>query len=201
MNIAKAIAIDTQGNAYVTGYTNATDFPTTPGAYQPAIATYPTLPGYLPTYADAFVTKLNATGTGLIYSTYLGAGSTGELGEDSAVDKDGNAYVTGITTNGYVDIRLPQGTPFQMTPGAYRTTDTFGSGGGFIVNYIFITKFNATGTALSYSTLLGSAYSNPDSVGIAVDNTGSAYVSGLTTGQKVNNLPPGNKIEVFEIRH
>jgi len=188
-NLGKAIAIDTQGNAYITGYTNATDFPTTLGAYQPAIATYPTLPNYLPTYDDAFVAKLNPSGTALVYSTYLGAGSNGDDGKDIAVDKDGNAYVVGITTNGYVDVRLPQGAPFPVTPGAYRTSDTYGSGGGFIVTYAFAAKFNAGGTGLAYSTLLGSVHGSAEPVRIAIDNTGNAYVVGITASNTFPTSP------------
>jgi hypothetical protein len=82
---ASAIAVDSAGNAYVTGYTYATDFPTT-AAFQP------TSPGI----GDTFVSKINASGTALIYSTYLG-GNTDDLGYGIAVDGDGNAYVTGTT--------------------------------------------------------------------------------------------------------
>ena len=122
------IAVDTSGNAYVTGSTTSTNFPTTPGAFQ-------TSPGG---GNDAFVTKLNPTGTALVYSTYLG-GSNDDIGYGIAVDTSGNAYVTGFTLS----------TNFPTTPGAYQTT--FG-GGDFDA---FVTKLNPTGTALVYSTYLG----------------------------------------------
>ena len=81
------IAVDAAGNAYVTGYTESANFPTTPGASR------------LPMRGvDAFVTKLNATGTALVYSTYLG-GTADDCGHGIAVDASGNAYVTGDTNS------------------------------------------------------------------------------------------------------
>src|SRR5439155_6510395 len=82
------IVVDAGGNAYVTGFAGSTDFPTTPGAFQTALLSGP--------YYSAFVTKLNPTGSGLVYSTYLG-GSGGEAGHAIAVDAAGHAYVTGAT--------------------------------------------------------------------------------------------------------
>ncbi|MBF0568335.1 MAG: SBBP repeat-containing protein [Nitrospirae bacterium] len=144
------IAVDSSGNAHVTGQTASTDFPITTGAYQT------TLKGS----TDAFITKLNATGTALVYSTYLG-GSGSDSSAGIAVDSSGNAYVTGTTYS----------TNFPVTTGAYQTTlkSEF--------NNAFITKLNATGTALVYSTYLGgTGYDN--GYGIAVDSSGNAYVTG-----------------------
>ena len=121
------IAVDTSGNAYVTGYTRSADFPTTPGAFQTA----------LNGITNAFVTKLNPAGA-LVYSTCLG-GSAFDQGHGIAVDTSGNAYVTGLT--GSVD--------FPTTQGAFQTT--FKS--GFID--AFVTKLNPAGSALVYSTYLG----------------------------------------------
>jgi hypothetical protein len=78
------IAVDASGNAYVTGQTGSTNFPTTPGAFQTT---------YGGGSFDAFITKLNPTGTALVYSTYLG-GSGDDFGTGIAVDESGNAYVT-----------------------------------------------------------------------------------------------------------
>jgi len=100
---ANGIALDAAGNAYVTGVTNSTDFPTTPGAFQPAHAGGNT--------QEAFVTKLDATGTALLYSSYLG-GTGGEVGFAIAVDPHGSAYVTGETFS----------PDFPTTPGAPRRT-------------------------------------------------------------------------------
>lgn len=151
------IAVDSAGNAYITGTTASTDFPVTPGAFQTAIA------GILE--IDAFVTKMNSTGTALIYSTYFG-GSNRETGNDIAVDEAGNAYITGLTDSG----DLP------TTPGAFRTTPVGGD-----EFEAFAMKLNATGTALVYSTYLGPVIGS----GIAVDSAGNAYI----TGQASDNYP------------
>ncbi len=136
------IAVDASGNAYVTGWTASSDFPTTAGAFQTAGG-----PGY--------VTKLNAAGSALVYSTYL----AGALPEAIAVDGSGNAYVTG---GAFADM--------VTTPGALQT-----AGGG-----AFVSKLNAAGSALVYSTFL--AGNSPDTAGhgIAVDASGNAYVTGET---------------------
>jgi hypothetical protein len=145
------IALDSSGNASLTGFTDSTDFPTTAGAFQT------TLGGS----GDAFVTKLNPTGTALIYSTYLG-GSGDDEGSGIAVDSAGNAYLTGLTAS----------TNFPTTPGAFQTT----FGGGFDA---YMTKLNPTGTALIYSTYLGGSGFD-QGVGIAVDSSGDAYLTGGT---------------------
>ena len=86
-NIGIGIAVDGSGNAYVTGWTNSTNFPTTAGR----------LSDQLRSGDDVFVTKLNASGTALVYSTYLGGTGT-DGGHGIAVDGSGNAYITGSTT-------------------------------------------------------------------------------------------------------
>jgi len=146
------IAVDTLGNAYVTGSTtSSTNFPTTTGAFQTT---------YGGGFGEAFVTKLNPTGSALVYSTYLG-GSGGESGRGIAVDTLGNAYVTGGTSS----------TDFPTTAGALKTTSP---GGG-----AFVTKLNPTGSALVYSTYLGGS-GNDYGYGIAVDTLGNAYMTGVT---------------------
>jgi hypothetical protein len=145
------VAIDETGNAYVTGDTTSTDFPTTAGAVQTTSA------GDI----DAFVTKLNATGSGLVYSTYLG-GSSLDAGTGIAVDGGGNASVAGFTLS----------TNFPTTAGAVQTT----YGGGMAD--AFVTRLNATGSGLVYSTYLGGSDFDTG-FGIAVDGAGSAYVTGF----------------------
>jgi hypothetical protein len=147
----RGIAVDAVGSAYVTGYTGV-DFPTTPGAFDT------TANGD----GEVFVTKLDANGSTLLYSTYLG-GSSDELGYSIAVDTAGNAYVTGLTASD----------DFATTPGAFDTTFHGGYWDGFV------TKLNATGSAPLYSTYLGGSR-NDGGGGIAVDATGSAYVTGAT---------------------
>src|SRR5205823_1402450 len=140
------IVIDGPGNAYVTGETNSTDFPTTPGAVQPTNAG-----GF-----DAYVAKLNPTGSRLLYATYLG-GSTDDLGNGIAVDGLRNAYITGQTTS----------TDFPTSSGAVQPTKAGGTDA-------FVTRLNAAGNRLLYSTYLGGSL---DEFGfdIAVDNSGDAY--------------------------
>jgi beta-propeller repeat-containing protein len=153
-DLGLGIVVDAAGNAYVTGETVSTGFPTTPGAFQPAFAG----PG-----RDAFVTKLDLTGSGLVYSTYLG-GSREETGFGIAVDVLSNAYVTGVTYSA----------DFPTTPGAFQAT----SRGGF--NDAFVTKLNSTGSGLVYSTYLGGS-DQDEGHGIAVDALANAYVAGLTS--------------------
>ena len=145
------ISVDGTGNAYIVGWTDSLDFPTTPGAFDTSYNGN----------SDVFVLKLNATGSSLTYSTFIG-GSGGDSGQGITVDSSGNAYVTGMA--GYLD--------FPVTPGAY---DTSYNGNA----EVFLLKLNATGAALSYSTFVGgSEYDR--SYDIAVDISGNAYVTGYT---------------------
>src|SRR5215208_5783037 len=157
------IAVDGNGSAYVTGETQFTGYPTTAGGCDPSDNDR----------MDAFVTKLNASGSDLVYSTYLGAEGD-EGGFDIAVDGSGSAYVTGETSS----------TNFPTTSGAYDTTFNGGAGGSNTVCTFFqecdafVTKLNASGSDLVYSTFLGGT--EPDrGWGIAVRD-GSAYVTGDT---------------------
>jgi hypothetical protein len=153
---ATDIAVDAAGNAYVTGFTFSRNFPTTAGAFQTTFR-----PG-----GDAFVTKLDPTGSTLVYSTYIG-GTGNETGQAIAVDGAGNAYVAGTT----------QSDDFPITPGAFQTT-----GGGPVDAFAddaFVAKLDATGSLLVYSSYVGG--SDTDSIGgIAVDAAGNAYVTGST---------------------
>jgi beta-propeller repeat-containing protein len=151
-DVAGGIAVDRFGKAYVTGQTTSLNFPTRAGAVQNTFAGS----------QDVFVTKLNETGSALIYSTYLGG-----LGFDSAqgidVDVDGNAYVTGNTTS--ID--------FPTTAGVFQPI--FGGGG----QDAFVTKLNSTGSALVYSTFLG-GLDVEGGLGISVGRLGNVYVTGST---------------------
>ena len=161
---ANGIAIDSSGNAYVVGGTPATDFPTTKGAFQTTNKA-PTNGG------NGFVTELNATGTGLVYSTYLGGSGNSASNADSingiAVDSMGHAYVTGPAYS----------SDFPTTPGAFQTTN---NGVANENQVAFVTKFASDGSALVYSTFLGG--DGPDGAfGIALDSSGNAYVTGFTS--------------------
>jgi hypothetical protein len=160
------IAIDAAGNAYVAGNTINAGYPVTPNAFDTSYNGG--------NYGDAFVTKLNATGTALVYSTFLG-GESGETAESIAVDASGAAYVTGGTGS----------TTFPTTPGALLPTLTR-SGDAFV------TKLDPSGSSLVYSTFLGGneMYDSDWATGIAVDASGNAYVTGWT-GSTDFPLTPG----------
>jgi hypothetical protein len=143
------IAVDSAGNAYVTGFTTSTDFPTA-DAFQPAYGGN----------GDAFVTKINADGTTLLYSTYLG-GSSDEVGQGIAVDSAGSVYLVGYT--GSDD--FPTVNPIQPTRHGYHDA--------------FVTKISPDGSALIYSTYLGGS-GDDYGWGIAVDSAGNAHVTGDT---------------------
>ena len=128
MIVGAGIAVDASGQAYVAGRTKSSNLPTTAGAYQ---TTYGGGEG------DAFVAKFSASGSALIYSTYLG-GSGYDVATSIALDPTGNAYVAGYN----------YAAGFPTTPGAYQTA----SKGPYDA---FITKLNSSGSALIYSTYLG----------------------------------------------
>jgi beta-propeller repeat-containing protein len=155
---AQAIAVDASGSAYVTGSTSASDYPTTPGSYQPNVAPHVFV-------SSAFVTKLNADGSGLAYSTYLGDSGGGAA---IAVDGSGSAYVAGSTFS----------LDFPTTLGAFQRSCRNAVTGGCDGN-AFVSKLNPEGSALMYSTYLGGSGKDGDTAaGIAVDSAGNAYVSG-----------------------
>jgi hypothetical protein len=149
-DLGNGIAVDSLGNAYVTGFTTSADFLITAGALQT------TMSGT----QGAFVSKLNSAGSALIYSTYLGGN---DVGYGIAIDSSGNAYVTGSAI----------ATDFPTTPGALQTTYGGGLSDGFV------SKLNSNGTALVYSTYLGGSVTDY-AYGIAVDSVRNAYVVGTT---------------------
>ena len=167
LDSGSAIAIDFSGNAYVTGSTLSSNFPTTPGAFQSAFGT--AICGSS-SCVHSFVTKLNTAGSALAYSTYLG-GNGNDGGRGIAVDFSGNAYVTGNTSSAN----------FPTTPGAFQTV----FGGGIDA---FVTKLNSTGSALAYSTFLG-GNSGDEGNAIAVDNSGNAYLIGETASVNFPTFP------------
>lgn len=166
-NYSTGIAVDSQGSAYLTGWTTSTNFPTQSPIY-----------GSLGSASvEAFVTKFNASGTALIYSTYLGGSNIGDQtsGADITVDSEFNAYIGGTT----------DAVDFPVTLGAFQTICICSS---YVTNG-FLTKINAAGNGLAYSTLLGG---NPASVitGVAVNSAFEAYVTGYTESQCPNDSSP-----------
>jgi uncharacterized protein (TIGR03437 family) len=168
----QAIAVDSQGNAYIAGTTNSSDFPVTPGAFQPTChCTFDT--------SDAFISKLNPSGSALVFSTYLGGTAAMEFFPEEgvtalALGSDGDVYVTGSTSS----------PDFPTTPGAYRTalapsTASLGQ------TVPFVTRLNASGTALVFSTFLSSQ--GPGSANaIQLDSHGNSWVTGTIAG---NDFP------------
>jgi len=163
-DVPYGIAVNTAGNAYVTGWTGSTDFPTA----NPLQAS-------IKGVRNAFVTELNAGGSALLYSTYLG-GSDNDVAYGIAVDTAGNAYVTGYT----MSTDFPTANPLQ---------GTCGSCNGFYT--AFVAKLNPTGSALVYSTYLGGSGGDQGD-GIAVDTAGNAYVTGWTAS---TDFPTANPLQ------
>ncbi|HEV2708449.1 MAG TPA: SBBP repeat-containing protein [Pyrinomonadaceae bacterium] len=158
-DFARGVAVDAAGNAYLTGWTTC----------RSTTCTFPVANAFQPAYGggnnDAFVTKINATGSALVYSTFLGGGqmlnATDDWGQAIAVDAAGSAYVTGYTVS----------PDFPVKSGAFDTSRE-----GFDA---FVTKFTPEGTSLVYSTFLG-GFQREQGQSIAVDQSGNAYVVGLT---------------------
>ena len=187
-----SVTTDKSGNAYIAGYTCSTNFPTTAGSYRPTQPVHgpnTSCNGVLANSgSDAFVTKLNAAGTALVYSTYLG-GSYYDFPVSIAVDAAGEVYVAGQTesddfpvTNG--SVCAPQGYNSNTTPGqctaAIRPSCGSPSTGGDISG--FITKLNAAGSALVWSTFIGGTggdYINA----MALDSSDNVYVAATTSSE------------------
>ncbi|HSU55938.1 MAG TPA: SBBP repeat-containing protein [Candidatus Dormibacteraeota bacterium] len=164
------LAVDAAGHAFVTGFTDSPDFPVTN-------AVFPTIGGgRSPTFesfaTDAFVSELNETGSGFVYSTYLG-GTLADRGIGIAVDPIGNTYVTGFTFS----------SNFPVTVSTALQTRIAGS------NDVFVAKFATNGSALLYSTYLGGTNLD-EGTGIAADAAGLAYITGYTAS---TNFPVTSK--------
>jgi hypothetical protein len=158
------IAVDTAGNAYVTGRTFSQNFPTTAGVFQPVNNSS----------GDAFVTKLNPDGSALVYSTFLG-GIDRDQADAIAIDSAWNVYVAGETMS----------SNFPTTPGAADRSLT-----GAAMD-LFVAKLNATGTALIYGTYLGGRDSEIFG-GLAVDGNDNAVVGGQTVVYSYPRQPQGS---------
>ncbi|MGH9719864.1 MAG: SBBP repeat-containing protein [Bryobacteraceae bacterium] len=157
-----AVALDSEGNAYVTGTTTSLNFP----------VHAPFQLNHRGGARDSFVTKINAAGDAIIYSTYLG-GTADDFARAIAVDAEGGVYVAGYTTSG----NFPVARPLQRTYATNRDA--------------FVTQFNPAGSQLVYSTFLGGR-SLDDAYGIALDSANRASVIGLTQSP---NFPSVNAIQ------
>ncbi len=185
-DLAVGIAVDSSGNAFVGGYTDSLNFPTTN-------ALYPTIPtAYNSNYGDqpgsGFVAELNTNGTHLVYSSYLGSTGANSVSfvEALALDSSDNAYLTGYT----------YGTNFPVTVHAMQNHNQGTNGTVFLNPNAFVTEVASNGANLVYSTYL--AGTNYDvGLGIAVDASNYVYVAGYTasfnfpTCNVPTNLPNG----------
>lgn len=149
---ARDIAVDADGSAYITGHTLSINLPLA----SPFQATRHGI-------RDGFVTKFNPAGSALVFSTYLGGGSDIEYSNSIAVDSQRAVYVAGYTSS----TDYPLQNPIQATNHGFGDT--------------FITKFNPPGTSLAYSTYLGGSDNDIQYSGLALDPSGSAYVTGYTS--------------------
>lgn len=154
---ANAIAIDAAGNAHVAGATTSTAFPTTPGAFQPGVGSNGGLGGI-----NAFVAKLDPTGSALLYSTYLG-GSGDDAAYGIAVDATGHAHVAGGTTSANFPVH-----PGSIQPVIGGRADAF------------VAMLHPTGSRLVHATFLGGSR-HDSALGIALDGSGGTYVTGFAT--------------------
>jgi hypothetical protein len=154
-DVATGIKVDQDGNLYISGYSHSKDFPTTPGVLQSKNNGN----------HNATVTKLNSTGTKLIFSTYFGGSSSDNYYGSGGIDIDikGNVYIAGTTVS----------FDFPTTSGAFQKEKK-----GWQV--AFISKLNPTGTTLLYSTLLGGSDSD-SATAMAIDDSGNVYITGLTS--------------------
>ncbi|MSO21401.1 MAG: hypothetical protein EXQ56_13285 [Acidobacteria bacterium] len=171
-DVALGIAADSAGNAIVSGSTTSTNFPTLTPIQSAFAGGQCSNAGNVFPCGDVFVTRLTANGSALSYSTYLG-GTGDEQANGLTVDASGAAYLTGYTTSSNFPLR----TPLQATPAG--------------LSDAFVTKIAANGTSLVYSTYLGGGVSDTGTA-IAVDGTGSAYVTGLTES---SNFPTANSFQ------
>jgi hypothetical protein len=167
-DIGQAVAVDADGNAYVTGLNSSGLFPTTPGAFQQ---------NYGGGTADGFVAKVNAAGTALVYATYLG-GSGHESPNGIAVSPEGGGYVVYVTGS-------TESHDFPTTPNAFQTEN---HGLGPVTTNAFVTKVNVDGSALVYSTYLGGRFDD-GAGGIAVDAVGNAFVAGWAESDNFPTTP------------
>jgi uncharacterized protein (TIGR03437 family) len=167
-----ALALDLEGNVYITGmgsFQSPLSFPTTAGAFQASAKASGNL-------SPGIAAKLNASGSALVYATYLsgsgGASSAGDIPSSIAVDPSGDAFIAGWTFS----------TDFPVTPGAFLSTSPG-------VRSVFLTKLNPQGSGLAYSTYIGGASGH--AVSVRLDAQDTAFVAGATDGSTTFPTAPG----------
>jgi uncharacterized protein (TIGR03437 family) len=173
-----AIAVDSSGDVYMTGWTSTTNLPTTPGAVQSGYAGYDTLPYLIEQlYGDAFVAKLNPQGSALEYLTYLG-GSKNDAAFSIAIDSSGDAFVAGWSDS----TDFPLADPLQA-----KFAGDGGTGPNVYLFYgdAFLAVINPAGNKLLYSSYFGGSLDDA-AAGVALDGSGNVYFTGGTLSR---NLP------------
>ena len=153
------MALDANGNVYVTGMTASSNYPTTPGAYDVS---------FNGGAQDGYVTRLNAAGSALLYSTFLGGSAVDCYDASIAIDASANTYIVGNTTS----------TDFPTTPGAFDVS--YNGAGSNNWGDVFVTKMNATGSGIIYSTFIGGS-GDEEALNMALDRIGNVYFTGMTT--------------------
>lgn len=173
-----SIAANDSGNAFVTGFTQSSNFPVTVGSFQTTINGS----------SDSYVAKLNSSGTAMVYCTFLGGTGT-ETGYGIVVDSSGNAYCTGKTGS----------SDFPTTAGVFQTSSQ-------ISGDIFVTKLNSPGDSLLYSTYIGGNNSDA-SYDIVLDDLNNVYITGNTastdfpvTADAYQNSLTGGPYDAFMLR-
>jgi uncharacterized protein (TIGR03437 family) len=182
-----AIGVDNQGAITVAGSAWNNDFPVTAGAFQSACGCGSGPNGLEPIYAHiaSFVSRLSADGSQLLWSTFLGGSGNGlGLSQDTvqalALTSDGGVVVAGIA----------ESPDFPVTLGAFQTTLLAQGGGLGPPSNLFTTRFNATGTALEFSTLLGGSVLEQFH-GLQLDGEEHPWVTGTTYSPDFPVLPSG----------
>lgn len=156
------IAVDSSGNAYVCGYTKSSDFPVKDGPY--------TSPGAgISLYGDAFITKIDASGTTILYSGFIG-GSSADIASAVAVDGSGRAYVCGTTESSNFPVKVGPGLNYRGKKD------------------VFVCRVTASGASLDWSGFIGGTQ---DDIGswVAIDSSGNAYITGYTASTQGNLFP------------
>lgn len=172
-DVGQSIAVDASGNAYVVGTTAALNFPTTPGTIKPTLLPRTDSPNSY--WNDAFVTKVNPTGTALVFSTYFGGRNGSEIGMGVALDAQGNVYLNGTT----MAADFPVVNAYQSTFGG--TDDSF------------VTKLNSTGSALIFSTYLGGNNTDTGSKVVVNQANGEVTVVGYASSPNFPTTPGAYK--------
>jgi uncharacterized protein (TIGR03437 family) len=163
---ANSLGLDARGNVVITGYSDSTDFPTTPGAFMRTVSD-------APVWTNAFVAKIDASGK-LVYSTYLG-GSRHDSANGCALQPDGSAIVVGATTS----------LDFPVSANALQPTNA----AGIDKSSAFITRLSADGTAVIYSSYLGGSFATGANA-VALDGGGNAVIVGGTDAPDFPTLNP-----------